>query len=155
MRRRADRRFGIGIFSLISACKLLEFSKKQQPTTQLALDMLKRLNSSKEEILEILLENHFIIEALQFAHEHLTMTRQLARKLLTAAMRADELLSSSTLNQKILFFTVYRYFEEYFQRTTTIGALVPSAIEPEDDFQTFKQYFELHFPNSGTTAQQT
>ena len=141
--------------SLVSACKLLEFSKKQQPTTQLALDMLKRLNSSKEEILEILLENNFIIEALQFANEHLAITRQLARKLLTAAMRADELLSSTTSNQKILFFTVYRFFEEFFHRTTTIGALIPTAVEPEDDFQTFKHYFDLHFRNSGTTAQQT
>lgn len=104
--------------------------------------MLKRLNSATENIVDILLENNFILEALHFSHEHPPITRQLARKLLTAAMKADEISSSTTSNQKILFFTVYRFFEEYFQRSTTISALVK---EPDDDFQSFREYFNSNF----------
>ena len=138
-----------------SACKLLEISTKQQPTTQLALDMLKRLNSSSEEIIEILLENNFVLEALQFCHEHRTLNRELARKILTAAMKADELLSSTTSNQKIIFFTVYRFFEEFFQRTATIGALAQSPTQNEDDFRTFREHFNSYFQNGNSNLQQS
>jgi len=137
------------------ACKLLEISTKQQPTTQLALDMLKRLNSSSEEIIEILLENNFVLEALQFCHEHRTLNRELARKILTAAMKADELLSSTTSNQKIIFFTVYRFFEEFFQRTATIGALAQSPTQNEDDFRTFREHFNSYFQNGNSNLQQS
>jgi hypothetical protein len=132
------------LFSL--ACQLLLLSNKQQSTTLLALDMLKRLNNADEEIVEILLGNNFVIEALQFSIEHLPITRTLARKLLEAALKSDELLSSTTSNQKILFFTVYTFFDEYFQRTTTINALVNSNGQ-NDELDMFKQLFDLHFRN--------
>ena len=136
-------------FSFV-ACLLLSLSNTQQPTTQIALDMLKRLTNANEEIVEILLGNNYIVEALQFSVDHLPITRTLARKLLEAAIKSDELLSSTTSNQKILFFTVYTFFEEYFQRTTTISALAQSAhsnTEQKDDLDMFKTLFNLHFRN--------
>lgn len=112
--------------------------------------MLKRLSTVKEEIVEILLANNFIIEALHFCIEHLQITRTLARKLLEAAIKTDELLSSTTSNQKILFFTVYTFFEEYFQRSSTISALaqLPNLNEQKDELETFKELFNSHFRNS-------
>ena len=111
--------------------------------------MLKRLTSANEEIVEILLVHNYIIEALHFCVEHLPITRTLARKLLEAAMKSDELLSSTASNQKILFFTVYTFFEEYFQRTTTISALaqLATSAEQKDELDMFKQLFHLHFRN--------
>lgn len=109
--------------------------------------MLKRLTNVNEEIVEILLGNNFIIEALHFCIEHLQINRTLARKLLEAAIKSDELLSSTTSNQKILFFTVYTFFEEYFQRTSTITALaqLSNLNEQKDELETFKILFNSHF----------
>jgi len=134
------------------ACLLLSFSNKQQPTTQIALDMLKRLTNANEEIVEILLGHNFIIEALHFCIDHLPITRTLARKLLEAAIKSDDILSSTTSNQKILFFTVYTFFEEYFQRSTTLSALAQftNSNEQKDELEMFKTLFNSHFRNQDT-----
>ena len=114
--------------------------------------MLKRLTNCNEEIVEILLGNNFIIEALHFSMEHLTITRTLARKILEASIKSDESLSSTTSNQKIVFFTVYTFFEEYFQRTSTINALVQlsNTNEQKDELEMFRSLFNLHFRNQDT-----
>ncbi len=111
--------------------------------------MLKRLTNANEEIVEILLGHNFVIEALHFCIDHLPITRTLARKLLEAAIKSDEILSSTTSNQKILFFTVYTFFEEYFQRSTTISALAQhtNSNEQKDELEMFKTLFNLHFRN--------
>ena len=81
--------------------------------------------------------------------DNLNSMLPLARKLLEAAVKSDELLSSTTSNQKLLFFTVYTFFEEYFQRTTTISALaqVPNSNEQKDELERFRSLFDLHFRN--------
>ncbi len=114
--------------------------------------MLKRLTNANESIVEILLGNNFIIEALHFCIEHIPITRALARKLLEAALKSDELLSSTASNQKLLFFTVYTFFEEYFQRTTTISAVAQMSIsnEQKDDLEMFRSLFNLYFRNQDT-----
>ena len=111
--------------------------------------MLKRLANANEEIVEILLGNNLVIEALHFSIEHLPMTRTLARKLLEAAIRSDELSSSTTSNKKILFFTIYTFFEAYFQRTATVGALAEASNnnEDKDELEMFKTLFNMHFRN--------
>ncbi len=141
----------IEYFSIL-ACLLLSSCNKEQPTTQIALDMLKRLTNANESIVEILLGNNFIIEALHFCIEHIPITRTLARKLLEAALKSDELLSSTASNQKLLFFTVYTFFEEYFQRTTTISAVAQISIsnEQKDDLEMFRSLFNLYFRNQDT-----
>jgi hypothetical protein len=96
--------------------------------------MLKRVTNVNEEIVEILLGNNFVLEALHFSIQHLQITRTLARKILEAAVKSDELLSSTTSNQKILFFTVYTFFEEYFQRTSTISAVTQLTNNNEQSF---------------------
>ena len=115
----------------------------------MALDMLKRLTNANEEIVEILLGNNYIIEALHFCIDHLQITRTLARKLLEAAIKSDELLSSTTSNQKILFYTVYTFFEEYFQRTNTISALTQTTNnnEQKDELEMFRRLFNVNFRN--------
>ena len=144
-------RISIDLFSFL-ACLLLSSCNKEQPTTQIALDMLKRLTNANESIVEILLGNNFIIEALHFCIEHIPITRTLARKLLEAALKSDELLSSTASNQKLLFFTVYTFFEEYFQRTSTISAITQLAIfnEQKDELEMFKSLFNLYFRNQDT-----
>ena len=114
--------------------------------------MLKRLSNANESIVEILLGNNFIIEALHFCIEHIPITRTLARKLLEAALKSDELLSSTASNQKLLFFTVYTFFEEYFQRTSTISALTQLAVlnDQKDELEMFKSLFNLYFRNQDT-----
>ncbi|CAF1061802.1 unnamed protein product [Rotaria sordida] len=113
--------------------------------------MLKRLTNANEEIVEILLGHNFVIEALHFCMEHIPITRTLARKLLEAALKSDEILSSTTSNQKLLFFTVYTFFEEYFQHTTTISALAQlPTTNDKDDLEMFKTLFNLHFRNQDT-----
>jgi hypothetical protein len=114
--------------------------------------MLKRVTNVNEEIVEILLGNNFVLEALHFSIQHLQITRTLARKILEAAVKSDELLSSTTSNQKILFFTVYTFFEEYFQRTSTISAVtqLTNNNEQKDELEMFKTLFNLHFRNQDT-----
>ncbi len=130
----------------------LSFSNKQQPTTRIALDILKRLTTANEAIVEILLRTNFIIEALYFCIEHLPITRRSARKCLEAAIKSDEVLSSTTSNQKILFITVYTFFEEYFQRTSTISALAQFANfnEQKYELEMFKTLFNLNFRNQAS-----
>lgn len=109
--------------------------------------MLKRLNDPNEEMVDIMLGNNLVLEALQFCVERLPITRSLARKFLEASIKTDELLSSTTSNQKILFFTVYTFFEEYFQSTSAAGASTQNSSDQKDELDVFKRYFNVHFRN--------
>ena len=142
------------LFFLFLACQLLLLSKKQQPMIQLALDMLKRLGNVDEQILDILLENNLIIEGLQFCIDRLPITITIARKFLGAALPSEEIESSITPQQKIIYFTVYKFFDEYFQKTTTIGTNPFSQTidlkEPYDEIEMYRQKFISFFRNQET-----
>lgn len=115
---------------------------------QIALDMLKRLNNSKELILDILLESNFIIEALQYAIENLEINRNLARKLLGAALPIETEKIPLTAESKIIFYTVYKFFEEYFQKTAPSSnplSISNNSNKANEEFEMFKNKFDFLF----------
>ncbi|KAH7645289.1 regulator of MON1-CCZ1 complex protein bulli isoform X2 [Dermatophagoides farinae] len=85
------------------ACLLLSLSRKKYPYGyQLGLDMLKRLNKSDDEIVEVLLSQNQIIRALRYVEKHGDIYSVSARKFLEAAF--------ATKDVKI-FHQVYKFFQ--------------------------------------------
>nr|XP_033789768.1 regulator of MON1-CCZ1 complex [Geotrypetes seraphini] len=85
------------------ACLLLSLESIYPPAHQLSLDMLKRLSTANDEIVEVLLSKHQVLAALRFirsigGHDNIS-----ARKFLDAAKQtADDM----------LFYTIFRFFEQ-------------------------------------------
>nr|XP_042710774.1 regulator of MON1-CCZ1 complex isoform X2 [Chrysemys picta bellii] len=89
------------------ACLLLSLESIYPPAHQLSLDMLKRLSTANDEIVEVLLSKHQVLAALRFirgvgGHDSIS-----ARKFLDAAKQADD---------NMLFYTIFRFFEQRNQR---------------------------------------
>ncbi|XP_072169899.1 regulator of MON1-CCZ1 complex-like [Diadema setosum] len=85
------------------ACLLLSLESCYPPAYQLALDMLKRLTTANEEIIEVLLSKNQILAALRFLRSVGGADSASARKFLEAAMNASD---------DMLFFTVFKFFEQ-------------------------------------------
>ncbi|CAG0916125.1 unnamed protein product [Notodromas monacha] len=89
------------------ACLLLSLSNDYPPAEQIALDMLKRLNTANEQILEILLNKGQIFTALRFLRKLGLLQPSNAaldiRKYLDAALAS---------NNKMVFFPVFKFFEQ-------------------------------------------
>ncbi|XP_055628660.1 regulator of MON1-CCZ1 complex, partial [Toxorhynchites rutilus septentrionalis] len=83
------------------ACFLLSLSDSDPSISQMALDMLTRLNAS-EIILEVLLEKGQVIEALRIAKQMPGADSLPARKYLEAAHKT---------NDALIFHSVYSYFQ--------------------------------------------
>ncbi|MGH0137992.1 UNVERIFIED_CONTAM: hypothetical protein FKN15_065323 [Acipenser sinensis] len=89
------------------ACLLLSLESTYPPAHQLSLDMLKRLSTANDEIVEVLLSKHQVLGALRFirgvgGHDNIS-----ARKFLDAAKQTRE---------EMLFYTIFRFFEQRNQR---------------------------------------
>ncbi|MBN3284617.1 RMC1 protein, partial [Polyodon spathula] len=89
------------------ACLLLSLESTYPPAHQLSLDMLKRLSTANDEIVEVLLSKHQVLGALRFirgvgGHDSIS-----ARKFLDAARHTRE---------EMLFYTIFRFFEQRNQR---------------------------------------
>ncbi|XP_061522944.1 regulator of MON1-CCZ1 complex [Phycodurus eques] len=89
------------------ACLLLSLESTYPPAHQLSLDMLKRLSTANDEIVEVLLSKQQVLGALRFirsvgAHDNMS-----ARKFLDAARQTGD---------DMLFFTVFRSFQQRNQR---------------------------------------
>ncbi|XP_058878056.1 regulator of MON1-CCZ1 complex-like isoform X2 [Acipenser ruthenus] len=89
------------------ACLLLSLESTYPPAHQLSLDMLKRLSMSNDEIVEVLLSKQQVLGALRFirgvgGHDNIS-----ARKFLDAARQTRE---------EMLFYTIFRFFEQRNQR---------------------------------------
>ncbi|THD23386.1 hypothetical protein D915_006014 [Fasciola hepatica] len=92
------------------ALQLLSLESMYPAAGQLALDMLKRLNFSNEDVLEVLLLKGKLIEALRFCQMRphlLRQDRSWAERILTKALESSD---------NLLLFTVYRFFELLDQR---------------------------------------
>ncbi|XP_014671760.1 PREDICTED: uncharacterized protein C18orf8-like [Priapulus caudatus] len=85
------------------ACLLLSLESVYPPAHQLALDMLKRLSTANEEIIEVLLSTHQLFSALRFVKTVGQVDQISARKFLEVAL--------STENNQ-LFYTVFKFFEQ-------------------------------------------
>lgn len=91
--------------SKMLACFLLSLANHDPLISQMAMDMLKRLNAH-EIIVEILLEQGKIIDALRLMRLYANSDSISARKFLDAALKSD----------KMTFFSVYNYFVSRNQR---------------------------------------
>ena len=73
------------------------------PATQLAMDMFKRLGTADNEIIDILISRGQILSALRFVRASDKVDTVSARVFLEAAANEDD---------KMLFYTVFKFFEE-------------------------------------------
>ncbi|XP_078254098.1 regulator of MON1-CCZ1 complex isoform X2 [Rhinoraja longicauda] len=89
------------------ACLLLSLESTYPPAHQLSLDMLKRLSTANDEIVEVLLSKHQVLGALRFIRSVGGQDNISARKFLDAAKQKGDTL---------LFYTTFRFFEQRNQR---------------------------------------
>ncbi|KAK1173734.1 regulator of MON1-CCZ1 complex-like [Acipenser oxyrinchus oxyrinchus] len=113
------------------ACLLLSLESTYPPAHQLSLDMLKRLSTANDEIVEVLLSKHQVLGALRFirgvgGHDNIS-----ARKFLDAAKQTRE---------EMLFYTIFRFFEQRNQRIRGSPHFTPGE-HCEEHVAYFKQVF--------------
>lgn len=85
------------------ACLMLSLERNYPPAYQLALDMLKRLSTANEQIVEILLSKGQLLPALRFLRTIVNEDSASPRKFLEAAINTGD---------STLFFTVFKFFEQ-------------------------------------------
>nr|XP_025978578.1 regulator of MON1-CCZ1 complex isoform X2 [Dromaius novaehollandiae] len=115
----------------VQACLLLSLESIYPPAHQLSLDMLKRLSTANDEIVEVLLSKHQVLAALRFirgigGHDSIS-----ARKFLDAAKQAED---------DMLFYTIFRFFEQRNQRLRGNPSFTPGE-HCEEHVTFFKQVF--------------
>ncbi|XP_075389179.1 regulator of MON1-CCZ1 complex isoform X2 [Tenrec ecaudatus] len=111
------------------ACLLLSLESFYPPAHQLSLDMLKRLSTANDEIVEVLLSKHQVLAALRFIRGiggHIS-----ARKFLDAAKQTED---------NMLFYTIFRFFEQRNQRLRGSPSFTPGE-HCEEHVAFFKQIF--------------
>lgn len=89
------------------ACLLLSLESTYPPAHQLSLDMLKRLSTANDEIVEVLLSKQQVLGALRFIRSVGNHDNVSARKFLDAALQTGD---------EMLFYTVFRSFQQRNQR---------------------------------------
>lgn len=85
------------------ACLLLSLESSYPPAYQLALDMLKRLATANDSIIEVLISKQQLLPAIRFAQSVGLVDQVSARKFLEAAKATEN---------PMTFFTVFRFFEQ-------------------------------------------
>uniref|UniRef100_A0A4X2KRJ2 Uncharacterized protein n=1 Tax=Vombatus ursinus TaxID=29139 RepID=A0A4X2KRJ2_VOMUR len=113
------------------ACLLLSLESIYPPAHQLSLDMLKRLSTANDEIVEVLLSKHQVLAALRFirgigGHDNIS-----ARKFLDAAKQTED---------NMLFYTIFRFFEQRNQRLRGSPNFTPGE-HCDEHVAFFKQVF--------------
>ncbi|XP_056290628.1 regulator of MON1-CCZ1 complex [Pseudoliparis swirei] len=89
------------------ACLLLSLESTYAPAHQLSLDMLKRLSTANDEIVEVLLSKQQVLGALRFIRSVGGHDNVSSRKFLDAARQTGD---------QMLFYTVFRCFQQRNQR---------------------------------------
>ncbi|ELU04563.1 hypothetical protein CAPTEDRAFT_178501 [Capitella teleta] len=120
------------------ACLMLSLESFYPPAHQLALDMLKRLCTANEEIVEVLLSKHQIVPALRFIRSVGAVDQASARKFLEAARTSDD---------RMLFYTVFKFFEQRNIRLRN-NPNFPLG----EHCETYVKHFGELFGNSASTA---
>lgn len=100
------------------ACFLLSLTNRDPLISQMAFDMLKRLNSH-EIIVEILLEQGKVIDAIRLTKQSSSTDFIAARKFLDAAHKSGD---------KMIFFTVYNFLVARNQRLRGNGDFSKSKV---------------------------
>lgn len=113
------------------ACLLLSLESTYPPAHQLSLDMLKRLSTANDEIVEVLLSKQQVLEALRFVRSFGGHDNVSARKFLDAARQT---------NDTMLFYTIFRFFEQRNFRLRGNPAFNPGE-HCEEHVSYFKELF--------------
>ncbi|XP_053570952.1 regulator of MON1-CCZ1 complex isoform X2 [Bombina bombina] len=113
------------------ACLLLSLESVYPPAHQLSLDMLKRLSTANDEIVEVLLSKHQVLAALRFVRSIGGHDCASARKFLDAAKQTSD---------NMLFYTVFRFFEQRNHRLRGNPNFTPGE-HCEEHVISFKQIF--------------
>uniref|UniRef100_A0A3P9CZ72 Regulator of MON1-CCZ1 n=2 Tax=Haplochromini TaxID=319058 RepID=A0A3P9CZ72_9CICH len=113
------------------ACLLLSLESTYPPAHQLSLDMLKRLSTANDEIIEVLLSKQQVLGALRFIRSVGGHDNASARKFLDAAQQTGD---------QMLFYTVFRSFQQRNQRLRGSPAFNPGE-HCEEHVAHFKQLF--------------
>lgn len=113
------------------ACLMLSLESVYPPAYQLALDMLKRLQTANEEIIEVLLSKHQLLAALRFVRSVGITDMVSSRKFLEAAQNTED---------ELLFFTVFKFFELRNQRLR--GS---PQFQPGEHCEQYVKKFEARF----------
>uniref|UniRef100_A0A674AA17 Regulator of MON1-CCZ1 n=1 Tax=Salmo trutta TaxID=8032 RepID=A0A674AA17_SALTR len=113
------------------ACLLLSLESTYPPAHQLSLDMLKRLSTANDEIVEVLLSRQQVLGALRFirsvgGHDNIS-----ARKFLDVARQTAD---------QMLFYTIFRFFEQRNLRLRGSPSFNPGE-HCEEHVVYFKQVF--------------
>lgn len=116
------------------ATLLLSKELVYHPATQLAMDMFKRLGTADSEIIDILLSSGKIMSALRFVKVSDKIDTVSARQFLEAAANEDD---------KMLFYTVYKFFEE-----RNIRLRKKPEFPPDEHCQQFEALFRKWFLES-------
>ena len=118
---------------------LLSLQQTYPASNQLALDMLKRLGTGNEEIIEVLLSKGLVLSALRFAQSHGLSDSLTPRRALEIA---------KDLNDPLIFYTVFKYFEERNMRLRA-----NPAFRIEENCEAYIKHFtELFRSNSIATS---
>jgi hypothetical protein len=113
------------------ACLLLSIQSTYPAANQLALDMLKRLGTANEEIVDVLLSNSLVISAIRFAIQVGIGDQLNAGKFLETAMQ---------LGDNHIYYEIYKFFENRNFRLRS-----DSAFRPEENCDVYVKHFENNF----------
>ncbi|KAG5268058.1 hypothetical protein AALO_G00207750 [Alosa alosa] len=113
------------------ACLLLSLETTYPPAHQLSLDMLKRLSTANDEIVEVLLSKQQVLGALRFVRSVGGHDNVSARKFLDAAQQTSD---------PMLFYTIFRFFEQRNLRLRGNPGFNPGE-HCEEHVAHFKQMF--------------
>ncbi|XP_005990808.1 regulator of MON1-CCZ1 complex isoform X1 [Latimeria chalumnae] len=116
------------------ACLLLSLESSYPPAHQLSLDMLKRLSTANDEIVEVLLSKHQVLGALRFIRSVGGHDNVSARKFLDAAKQTGD---------EMLFYTIFKFFEQRNQRLRGNPSFTPGE-HCEEHVAFFKNVFGEH-----------
>ena len=117
------------------ACSLLSLESVYPPAYQLALDMLKRLATASDSIVEVLLSKKQLLTAVRFIQSVGLVDQVSARKFLEAA-RATEC--------PMTFFAVFRFFEQRNLRLRGSSKFIAG-----EHCEEYVQHFQSLFPDAG------
>lgn len=121
------------------ACLMLSLETVYPPAHQLALDMLKRLGTANEEIVEVLLSKNQLLPALRFVRGIGAQDTISARKFLEAAFNTGD---------KMTFYSIFKFFE---QRNVRLRgkAQFPVGEHCEKYVKEFEALFSKRDPQEG------
>lgn len=115
------------------ACLLLSIQSNYPAANQLAMDMLKRLGTANEEIIDVLLSNNLVLPALRFAIQMKSDDQLIPGKFLETA---------KSMNDPAIYYETFKFFEE---RNVKLRGTPNFRLDENCDFyvEYFNQLFDL------------